>query len=828
MPKEKAPLISPVQESEFKDDKYVYIESEIAQIRAASSMYISVGEAAGAMHLVNEIVANSIDECSNPSSPGNTINLTFFEKECKFVVEDNGRGIPLNILYDVINKKHYSTKFGREFNKYSGGQNGVGTTVAAALSDLYVVKTMRDGQARQVHMEDTVLVDDGYSKVKDGRSGLYTEFVPSQKWLGKFSIKVEDVSDYVRRLSYVMPSGIKLKYIAFNKRGKEAVSRVYKRQGVAADVNYLSQTLEFPPVTVVVPEVKIETDEGNEEFFRMQFAFSYDRTIEDPLIDSYCNYLHTKEGGTHEQAAIQAISTFFTRQAKLLEPNAKYEVSTDDCKRGLILAIDCSHSNPKFEGQHKSKVDQRDIIQYGKKPAMDALTKYFETNNSLLRRIIQYLRQISKIRQEAHKIKSVALKKPTTFVDDYEMKVFKNVSDRNYQGYKELLLSEGISAIAAVDSARNVKCQGMFAITGVVANTFGMSTERVMQIPTYAALVKVLGTDIGNKFDINKCKWDAIICACDGDVDGSAITSLLCVFFACHMPEIVQKGMLYRAESPLYRISEKVGKKYLKDRDYVFDKIEYYKIFHKIITENISIRLVLPKTKAQIINGKGEVSELSKKDFLHLLASTIHYTNELQTLEKRSACPVDILEYICYFKECTKNAKDPIGEFEDLLSKKYPELHYDSQYQSIMGAVDGENVTLIVDEIFDKMSSRMCNAIRDLPAFYVLVKNKNAKASDPKSDEWDLMTYGQFMMMCQKSFEVPIEQRYKGLGESDASMIFPSLMNPKTRKLIRITMEDIPEALKTIELLHGDSDAMREARRRLLNNADITLEDIDN
>ena len=146
-------------------------------------------------------------------------------------------------------------------------------------------------------------------------------------------------------------------------------------------------------------------------------------------------------------------------------------------------------------------------------------------------------------------------------------------------------------------------------------------------------------------------------------------------------------------------------------------------------------------------------------------------------------------------------------------------------------AIIGMTITSIyniIDSIFMNMAKRFMQMIRNLPAFYLLVKNRNAKDTDPKADDWDLMTFGQFMEMADKSFNVPIEQRYKGLGESDASMIFPSMMNPKTRKMVRITMEDAEEARKTIELLHGDSEAMREARRKLLYDANITLEDIDN
>lgn len=127
-----------------------------------------------------------------------------------------------------------------------------------------------------------------------------------------------------------------------------------------------------------------------------------------------------------------------------------------------------------------------------------------------------------------------------------------------------------------------------------------------------------------------------------------------------------------------------------------------------------------------------------------------------------------------------------------------------------------------------KMAKRFFRLIKEAPTFYLLCKNKNSAKSDPRPDDWDLMTLGQFLLMCESSFQIGIEQRYKGLGESDADMIFPSMMNPKTRKLLRITMDDVEDAMETIKLLHGEGDELREARRKLLASADITIQDIDN
>lgn len=822
-------VTKPSASPEFNDDVYTYRSNEFEQIRGSLGMYVgSTEDGTGSMHLVNEITANSLDECINPNSPGDTIFFTFMEKPQKFIIEDNGRGIPHEILLDVISKKHYSTKFNREFSHYSGGQNGVGTTITAALSDHYLVTSYRNGIARTVYTLDDQLVDGGEKKCKPDKHGTYTEFIPSQKWLGKYNLTVDDVEAYLRSLSYVLPPKVKIKFLSINKKGKEEAKTI-KPMGIVSDVEYISQSLDFNPIYIRIPEIVIEKDDADAEYFRLEFAFSYDRNIDDAVVDSFCNYLHTKEGGTHENVCLQAISTFFVRQAKELDPNNKYEVISDDCKKGLILCVNCDHSNPKFEGQHKSKVDQKNIVQYGRKPIIQALEKFFETNNGLLRKIIMYLRQMAKIRQEAHKIKSTTIKKMSTFLDDAEMKFFTNVSDRNYNGYKELFLAEGLSAVAAVGSARNVKCQGIYAITGVVANTFNMTTEQVMQNPTYQTLVKILGCGIGKDFDISKLKWSAIIIATDADVDGHNIKSLLCVFFAKHMPEIIRSGKLYVVMPPLYRLSPKDMKKFNLSRDYLFDKNEYYAIYHKNIVENLKLAMVTPKTKTDIIKGKGEVVELNKKDGIHMLHQTVDYLDELRGLVKRSACPMEVLEYICYFWVMASHAPgDRMSLFEEMVHKKFPELHYDSVYQSIIGSYKGENIALIVDDIFQKMARRMFRLIDEAPTFYILVKKRHASKTDPQPDNWDLMSYGQFLEMCDGAFQVDVEQRYKGLGESDASMIFPSMMNPKTRRLIRLTMDDIPAAIEVMNLLHGDGEKLREARRDLLRNADITLQDIDN
>ena len=292
------------------------------------------------------------------------------------------------------------------------------------------------------------------------------------------------------------------------------------------------------------------------------------------------------------------------------------------------------------------------------------------------------------------------------------------------------------------------------------------------------------------------------------------------------MPGIITSGKLYVTMPPLYRVNDKKLRSYGLKVPYIFDKKGYNDAYHKIIADNLDLAMVEPRTQTDIVTGKGNVIKLDRKGKIHLLEDTTEYLDELRTLQKRAFCNRDVLEYVCYFLVATANA--PKGTFIKLLKKKFPELDYDDSNQSINGSYQGENISLIVDRIFMKMAARLMRMIAEMPTFYILVKNKSGSKDDPRPDDWDLMSYGEFMEFCDKNFHIDIEQRYKGLGEGKANITFPSVMNPKTRKVKRITMADVEEAMKTIELLHGANDAMRQARRDLLAQADITLQDIDN
>lgn len=497
--------------SEFKDDKYIVLGDDFKEIQTCTGMYLGGVGNAGALQMVKELFNNALDECANIESPANKITVIYNENTCEVVIDDNGRGIPFDNLREVCTKKHSSTKFigegDRSNNKYSAGMNGVGLKVVAALSDYFAVTSSRGKEEKTIEIIDSQIKEYDAVKTKKNQHGLITKFTPSQKYLGEIDLSSDTIEDYLRGISYIMPDNVKIKYIGMLKDSDVCVNRSYTYSGLEANIEYLSSTLEFPPVAV----------EYEDKDLCLQMAFSYDKSVDDIVTESYCNYINTKGGGYHEIGCQRAVCDFFTKEAKKMDPNHKLEVLYDDCKKGLILAVNCQLESPLLEGQHKDKLGTKEVQYTSKKIVTTALIEYFSSNNGLLKKIISYLRQVAKARLETHKIKGIDTKRPTSFLDDAELRGFTNVSDRNYKGYKELLITEGNSAGGALKQARNARYQAIYTVTGVVSNTMGEKTSTVMSGAIFRTLVKILGCGIGADSDITRLKWNKIIICTDAD-----------------------------------------------------------------------------------------------------------------------------------------------------------------------------------------------------------------------------------------------------------------------------------------------------------------------
>lgn len=819
---EKMKTAPKVQDKPFKDDEFIVVDNEFEQIRKFTSMYISYVGSRGALHIFKEIFNNALDECVNPLSIGDTVEVYFDEATNDIMINDNGRGIPFEKFEDTLTKKHSTSKNERKWNADSAGQNGVGLKLMCALSDYAIVTTYRGEQSMTIEFKDGVMTKHPIKNEKKPIYGLYTKFKPSEKYLGPCAITSDQICEWMRQMSYICPDGIKMKLIAQKSDSDIIINRTYERAGLAADVIYMAESLEVPPITLYSELVGENVD--NKDEIKIEMSFSYDKTNDQELIDSYCNYVHTTQHGKHVEGCESALCAFLTKEAKRLDPSSKYEVIFEDCRKGLILAVNCRAIDPQFGGQTKDVVNASNIRDNARRLMKVELEKFFTENQSVLKKIVDYLRKIAKIRISSYGIKGIDVKKPTTWIDEAEIKNYIPLADRNYKGYKELLIVEGNSASGGLEKTRNPKYQAAFILMGVVANTFEQPLSKVMgnsRSNILQSLVKILGCGIGKDFNISNLKWNRIIIVTDADTDGSNITSLLCAFFAAHMPGIIEEERLYKSVPPLYSIDMNTKKSKKIGRDFLFDKREYYSIYHKLVSDNVDFALMY-----QDDTEHGHIDKLTWKEKMDWLEMNTMYLYHLNNLRKKSFCLPIIIETVCW--ELLSNPAFSIGgnsygweaQFKSVIEKDFPEVTYDVGDHSLIGSYNTESVSLIVDQLFIKNATPLIKIMAKNPTLFVYYKNKN------DSEEPIVATIGGFLAAVDAPYSPDVEQRFKGIGELPEDLLFRSVMNPTMRKLYKITMSDVDKAMKTLAIIHGEK--FSDERKKLIDNDNFTLEDIDN
>ena len=796
--------------AKYKDDQFVTITNEFEQIQKCIGMYISSGGTTGAIHLFKEMFNNALDECVNENSPANTIDVVLQTETQQISVSDNGRGIPFDKMVEVCSKKHSSTKIGElhKFNKKSAGCNGVGLTVTVAFSDYFSMECNRGKKTKFIEFVQCELNEGQVQSTKVDSYGTTVSFVPSRKYLGDFNITDDDLITWFRHMSYILPSDVTINYTSMEDDYKVNFQRSFKATSLAENVRYLCSTdasLEFDPITVTYESEDLD----------VSFAFSYDKTTTDEITDSYCNYVITVDGGYHEIACKRALIDFLVKAAKQDDPEAKYEVIPDDVRKGLIMAINCSYASVILGGQTKSKVENKEIVADAKPKLMEYLKNYFSTNNGQLKSIIKYLRQMAKIRLEAYKIKGIKPPKSLTVFDEAGIRDYHGVSDRNFKGYKELIITEGKSAAGAILNVRNPKYQAVYTTSGVMTNCCEKTLAEMVKSRVPHDLAEILGVEIGPNANINNLRFDKIICMQDADADGYNIKSLVCVYLLVAMPQLVEEGRLYAGVPPLYTLSDSSFKKYGKflDKSFLFDKHEYQNLFNQIIADNVRIT---------VSSNDGGMVELKKGEIKSWLKLNRQYLSILDAVSKTTACHPDIIEWVCeVIVESGNGITYEPKIFKKVIEGKFKEMTFDIASKNLRGVYNNERYSLIVDDLFMDIAQKLIKLITDNPGLEVCYRNKT-----DETDKWEAATIGKCLASITGKYDIDVSQRYKGLGEVKPQLMFYSTLNPKVRKLIRLTMDDRQKAMQEMMILHGKKYS--EERRNMLLSMDIDPDDIDN
>lgn len=516
--------------AKFVDDVYDHLVSDIDKIRVRHRQYISYSNELGAKSVTDEILYNAIDECRTPRSPGNKVHIEFDERTGFIFIEDNGRGIPTNILEEVFTSlnmgSNINTSNKAKMKIETLGQNGTGTLAICGLAERVEITSYRGGTEnvyKQLVFEEGKKVDESGGKCNPDKHGLSIRYKPS-KVMGKDTRIVWDqIHDELLDLQYLNRHKIKMDSVYIDKNGKETIEK-YK---MAPFVDILDRNDNMISgkfcISISADNITEELDgESVKRFIEMDTAFAFTDSL-NPYIDSFSNSNNTVDNGDHLDGAMEALCRFFQQATNNMmsdKEKSNLDIKWDDVKQGLSVAVSLRTNYERlYTGQTKHKVVNADIKRIIVTLMKDALTAYFVESPSQLREICGIVKMNAKARREGDKIRTSVVKGSLTNWSSYKMKNFDPCTAKGKE-YKELYIVEGDSAKGSLKQARDPVFQALFAIRGVSANIYRMTLDQVVGPKgnkEFTDLVTIMGCNIGPKFDMSKLNYDKIIIASDAD-----------------------------------------------------------------------------------------------------------------------------------------------------------------------------------------------------------------------------------------------------------------------------------------------------------------------
>lgn len=540
--------------SSYTAEQIVVLEG-LEPVRKRPAMYIGTTSLAGVHHCLNEIIDNSIDEALAGFAKNVWVTI---HKDQSVTVQDDGRGIPVDKVpkYDVsamelvYTKLHAGGKFEGKAYKVSGGLHGVGASVVNALSEWTKVEVHRDGKAYvQLHKRGK---PQGAVKIegKANDTGTIVTFLPDTEIFKEgISLNFDGVKKQVRDRAYLIA---KLAFHLTDERIDEE-AHYYFEGGITSLVKALNRNkvILHDPI-----DVKKISDDGNID---VEVAIQYNDGFSE-TIESYVNVIPTVEGGTHLTGFRMALTRSINDYAKKIGANKNGDdnITGDDTKEGLtaIVYVKMPSQNLQFEGQTKGKLGNAEVQPFVQSAVKEGLDTYFEENPAEARKILEKVYLAAKARLAAKAAKDAIIRKgalegaslPGKLADCQE----KDPS------VSELFIVEGDSAGGSAKQGRDRKFQAILPLRGKILNTERARLDKIVEFEELKALVIALGMGISESLNPDKLRYHRIVIMTDADVDGEHIMTLLLTFFFRHLPYVVEKGHLYIAQPPLFKIT--IGK----------------------------------------------------------------------------------------------------------------------------------------------------------------------------------------------------------------------------------------------------------------------------
>ena len=776
-------------------------------VRQRPSMYIGNTGPEGLHHLVYEVVDNSIDEAL--AGYCDQINVTVHTDD-SVTVEDNGRGIPVDIHKEenlpavevVMTILHAGGKFDHKTYQVSGGLHGVGVSVVNALSEYLDVEIRREEKVYHQRYEQgvtkTALTVTGETK----RRGTKITFKPDAEIFSETVFSYDILTTRLRELSF-LNRGVRI-ILEDERSGKK--SEFYYEGGIQEFVLYLNRNknpMHDPPIYL----------QGNRQNVIMEIAFQYNDTYNEQIF-TYANNINTREGGTHLsgfKAGLTRCINQYMATADLPKNFKEQHLAGDDVREGLTGIISIKIPDPQFEGQTKTKLGNGEVKGLVETLVYENLLTYLGENPSVAKQILAKVVDAARAREAARRAKELARKKGGLS----ELALPGKLADCQERdpSRRELYLVEGDSAGGSAKQARDRRFQAILPLKGKILNVEKARFDKMLQSQEIRTLITALGAGIGQEEqDMEKLRYHRIIIMTDADVDGSHIRTLLLTFFYRQMADLISRGHLYIAQPPLYRLTRGNEKIYLKDEGPFQDYL---------LTRGLD--------KKTLTLGDGET--ITNSDMVNYLKKVISHQNAMERFEKRGV-EREILKKIIDIgmteREDLRDQQKVEKWAEDLAAAGYLyRLERDEEHQAWKINVFQPGINELQPWCLDweLLSGSDFQTLVKLRQGLLALRRPPYRLQDG-GRKWEIANLEELVQLVleegQKGLSV---QRFKGLGEMNPDQLWETTMDPESRTLLQVNIEDAVAADEIFTILMGDKVEPR--RDFIQNNAlDISLLDI--
>ncbi len=815
--------------SQTKSDSYradqIKVLEGLDAVRKRPAMYIGSTGVDGLHHLVYEVVDNSVDE--HMAGFGETIEVTI-HIDGSVTVIDNGRGIPTGI-HPTQNKSaaevaltvlHAGGKFEQGAYTVSGGLHGVGISVVNALSEWLELEIWQDAQVFEQRYERGKANAPLEAMGKTKRRGTKVRFKADGQIFETLEFSFDVLAQRLRELAFLNKG---LAITLRDERKEPAKEQVFLyKGGIVSFVEHLNEakTPLHKPIYVKVekPEMILEV--------ALQYNDSYSENL-----FSFANNINTKEGGTHLvgfKAALTRTINTFANANDLLKKDME-SLTGDDVREGLTAVVSVKVRNPQFEGQTKAKLGNSEVKGVVEAAVNEALGNYFEENPPVARKIIGKAVDAARAREAARKAKDLIRRKSALDGGSLPGKLA-DCSEKD-PALSEIYIVEGDSAGGSAKQGRDRKFQAILPLKGKILNVEKARFDKMLSSDEIRTLIMALGTGIGRRreegdkpekdaFDIAKARYHKIILMTDADVDGSHIRTLLLTFFFRQMPELIERGYIYIAQPPLFKVKKGKSERYLKDEaslnEYLADlAVEDVELYMEGVREYVTGRRLLPILK-KMIAFETLLGRQNRK--LYEAAILRAFVDEpgldRERLKERGALQQsveNVRQSLAMVFPKARPTFDVLDDEEHQSNKVKCRLHTNGTAHEL--EISHE---LVGSADFRELQKLTPTAIGLGRSPYKL-KVKGQENLYRTTDE----LVKAILETGKQGLSI---QRYKGLGEMNPGQLWETTMNPEMRTLLRVTLEDLTGVDEIFTILMGDEV---EPRRNFIQTHALEVRNLD-